>query len=115
MATTTRNKRRQIAEEAERQRLAQEEENDTDSDYEDNLPEQEQETSDQTISDDDVENVINIIDDDAETDTGINEKISKKSNKIRRPKTSWIWNFFKVAENNTKVICQFESCEKVLK
>jgi hypothetical protein len=114
MATTTRSKRRQIAEEAERQRLAQEED-DTDSDYEDNLSEQEQETSDQTISDDDVEKVINIIDDDAETDTGINEKISKKSNKIRRPKTSWIWNFFKVAEDNTKVICQFESCEKVLK
>jgi hypothetical protein len=44
MATTTRNKCRQIAEEAERQRLAQEEENDTDSDYEDSLSEQEQET-----------------------------------------------------------------------
>ena len=44
MATTTRSKCRQIAEEAERQRLAQEEENNTDSDYEDNLSEQEQET-----------------------------------------------------------------------
>ena len=116
MATTTRRKHRQIAEEAERQRLAQEEEeeNETDSDYEDSLSEQE--TSEQTISDNDVENIINIIDDDAETNTDINEKISKKSNKIRRPKTSWIWNFFKGAdEDNTKVICQFEGCGKVLK
>ena len=39
MATTTRSKHRQITEEAERQRLAQEEENESDSDYEDNLSE----------------------------------------------------------------------------
>ena len=41
MATITRSKCRQIAEEAERQKLVQEKENDTDSDYENNLSEQE--------------------------------------------------------------------------
>ncbi|CAB4415522.1 unnamed protein product [Rhizophagus irregularis] len=116
MATTTRSKRRQLVEETERQKLVQEEENDTGSDYEDSLYELEQETSsDQTISDnDDIDDVINVTDGDA--DIGINENISKRRKpKTTRPKSSWIWKFFKETENNTKVICQIEGCGKILK
>ncbi|CAI2174824.1 7618_t:CDS:1, partial [Funneliformis geosporum] len=43
MATTTRNKHKQLAKEVERQRLVQEEGDDTDSDYKSNLSESEQE------------------------------------------------------------------------
>jgi hypothetical protein len=117
MATTTRSKHRQLAEKAEKQKLAQEEESDTDdSDYNANLSELEQETSDQTISDKEVVDVINIIDEN-NADTGINERISKKKphNKITRPKTSWIWKFFKETENSANVTCQIEGCEKILK
>src|SRR5437868_2172472 len=65
MATTTRNKHRQLAKEAERQKLAQEEESDTDSDYKaTNSSKSEEAASDQTISDNDV---INISDDDDDT------------------------------------------------
>ena len=115
MATTTRSKHRQLAEKAGKQRLAQEEESDTDdSDYNANSSESEQESSDQTISDN---GVINIIDEN-DADTGINERISKKRkprSKITRPKTSWIWKFFKEIENSANVICQIEGCEKMLK
>ena len=113
MATTIRSKHKQLAKEAERQQFSQEDENNTDSDYEDSL----QETSDQTISDNDVVDVINVADDE-DADTVINENISKKRNlpnKITRPKTSWIWKFFKETEDNTKVICQFKGCGKILK
>jgi hypothetical protein len=113
MATTTRSKRKQLAEEAERQRFSQEDEDSTDSDYEDNL----QETSDQTISDNDIVDVINVADDE-DADTGINENISTKRkppSKITRPKTSWIWKFFKETEDNTKVVCQIEGCGKMFK
>ncbi len=41
MATTTRSKHKQLVKEAENQRLVQEEENDTDSDYKTNLSESE--------------------------------------------------------------------------
>ena len=78
MATTTRSKHKQLVKEAENQRLVQEEENDTDSDYKTNLSESEQEASDQTISDNDVVDVINITDDDADTGIDINENILKK-------------------------------------
>ncbi|CAI2174974.1 12971_t:CDS:1, partial [Funneliformis geosporum] len=91
MATTTRNKHKQLAKEVERQRLVQEEGDDTDSDYKSNLSESEQEASDQTISDNDVVDVINITDDN-DANTSIIEDILKKRkppNKITRPKTSW--------------------------
>lgn len=116
MATTTRNKHRQLVEEAERQKLSQEEESDTDSDY--NSSKSEQEASDQTISDNDRIDVIDITDDDDDADIGINENVSKKrkpSNKITRPKSSWVWKFFKGTEDGTKVICLINGCEKMLK
>ena len=79
MATTIRSKYKQLVKEAENQRLVQEEENDTDSDYRTNLSESEQEASDQTISDNDVVDVTDITDyNDAET--SINENILKKEN-----------------------------------
>src|SRR6266542_786814 len=115
MATTTRSKHKQLVKEAENQRLVQEEENDTDSDYKTNLSESEQEASDQTISDD----VVDVIDitDNNDAETSINENILKKRkpfSKFTRPKTSWVWNFFKEIEDSAKVICQIESCEKIL-
>ena len=117
MATTTRNKHRQLAKEAESQKLAQEEENDTDSDYKaTNSSNSDQEAIDQTISDNDRTDVINISDGDDDAD--INENVSKKRkppNKITRPKTSWIWKFFKATEDGTKAICLIEGCEKMLK
>ena len=96
---------KQLVKEAENQRLVQEEENNTDSDYRTNLSESEQEASDQTISDNDA-------------GTSINENILKKrkpSSKFTRPKTSWVWSFFKEIEDGVKVICQIEGCEKILK
>src|SRR3954464_6384581 len=73
--------------------------------------------SDQTISDnDETVDVIDIIDD-RETDTDINKRFFSKKrkppNKITRPRTSWIWKFFKETEDNAKVICQIEGCEKM--
>ncbi|CAI2201758.1 19042_t:CDS:1, partial [Funneliformis geosporum] len=82
-----------------------------------NLSESEQEASDQTISDNDVVDVINITDDN-DANTSIIEDILKKRkppNKITRPKTSWVWKFFKETEDSAKVICQIEGCEKILK
>jgi hypothetical protein len=110
MATTTRRRHRQIAEETERQQLAQEKENDTDPDYEETISEPEEE-SDKTMSDN---NVIDISDD-KETDIErFSPKKRKPPSKITRPRTSWIWKFFKVTEDNTKVICQIEGCGKIL-
>ena len=77
MATTIRSKYKQLVKEAENQRLVQEEENDTDSDYRTNLSESEQEASDQTISDNDVVDVTDITDDN-DARTSINENILKK-------------------------------------
>jgi len=117
MATTIRSKHKQLVKEAENQRLVQEEENDTNSDYRTNLSKSEQEASDQTISDNDVVDVIDITDDN-DAGTSINENILKKrkpSSKFTRPKTSWVWNFFKEIEDGAKVICQIEGCEKILK
>ena len=103
MAANTRSKYRQIAEE---------EENDTDPDYEDVSSESEEGISDQTVSDNDIVDVI----DDEGTDININERVSpkKRNPAIRtRPKTSWIWNFFKETEDKAKVICQIEGCRKI--
>ncbi|CAB5215823.1 unnamed protein product [Rhizophagus irregularis] len=106
MATTMRNKHKQLAKKAERQILVQEEEK--------------EEASDQTISDNSDNDVINISDDndDDDADIGINENVPKKRkppSKITRPKTSWVWNFFRETEDGSKVICQIEGCEKMLK
>src|SRR6266511_4546411 len=104
MATTTRSKHKQLVKEAENQRLVQEEENDTDSDYKTNLSESEQEASDQTISDNDVVDVIDITDDN-NAETSINENILKKRkpfSKFTRLKTSWVWYFFKKIEECVK-------------
>ncbi|GBB86714.1 hypothetical protein RclHR1_01310010 [Rhizophagus clarus] len=118
MATTTRNKHRQLAKEAERQILVQEEESDTDSDYKaTNSSKSEEEASDQTISDNDVINISNDNDDD-DADISINENVSKKRkppSKIIKPKTSWVWKFFRETEDGSKVICLIEGCEKMLK
>ncbi|PKK34602.1 hypothetical protein RhiirC2_859412, partial [Rhizophagus irregularis] len=101
MATTTRNKHKQLAKEAERQILVQEEESAT------NSSKSKEEASDQTISDNSDNDVINIFDDndDDDADIGINENIPKKrkpSSKITRPKTSWVWNFFRETEDGSK-------------
>ena len=90
MAITTRSKHKQLVKEVENQRLIQEEENDTNSNYKTNLSESEQEASDQTISDNDVVDVINITDDN-DAKTSINENILKKRksfSKFTRFKTS---------------------------
>ena len=45
------------------------------------------------------------------------EKLSKKRkppSKNTRPRTSWVWKFFELNEDNTKAICQIEGCEKSL-
>ncbi|PKK57820.1 hypothetical protein RhiirC2_824783 [Rhizophagus irregularis] len=95
MATTTRNKHKQLAKEAEKQILVQEEESDADSDYKaTNSSKSEEEASDQTISDNSDNDVINISEDndDDDADIGINENVPKKRkppSKITRPKTSW--------------------------
>ncbi|PKC53973.1 hypothetical protein RhiirA1_543031 [Rhizophagus irregularis] len=74
-----------------------------------------EEASDQTISDNsDNDDVINISDDNDvdNADIGINENVSKKRkppSKITRPKTSWVWNFFRETEDGSKVIYQIES------
>ncbi|PKY30883.1 hypothetical protein RhiirB3_448191 [Rhizophagus irregularis] len=66
-----------------------------------------EEASDQTISDNsDNDDVINISDDNDvdNADIGINENVSKKRkppSKITRPKTSWVWNFFRETEDGT--------------
>lgn len=103
MATTTRSKHKQI----ERRNLSQENESDNDPDFSSS----ESEESDQTVSD---SGVINITDDEEETNI---ERFSpekrKPPSKSTRPRTSWIWKFFKETEDKTKIICQIEGCGKV--
>ncbi|CAB4410475.1 unnamed protein product [Rhizophagus irregularis] len=41
-------------------------------------------------------------------------KQQKASTKIRRPKTSWVWQFFELNKDNTKAVCQISGCEKML-
>lgn len=97
-----------MAEEATRQRLEEQEESEVDPDYE-NISEPEQGSSDQTISENDVVDV--------EANVDINERFSSKKrkppSKNTRPKTSWIWKFFKETEGNSKVICEIEGCGKI--
>jgi len=62
------------------------------------------------MSDSDVNDII----DDEETNIErFSPKKRKPPSRITRPKTSWIWKFFKETEDNTKVICQIEGCEKI--
>jgi len=134
MATTTRNKHKKILEEAEAAReenLTQKEltESESDSDYEaetsqltltegsENDSNGEAEDSSHVILQDiTISDVSDIIMDDLETDfLEINKKSKRKPpTKITRPKTSWVWRFFKFNEDNTKVICQIKGCGKML-
>src|ERR1043165_1212154 len=133
MATTTRRKHKQMAEEAERQKLihkktekteeietneeeierieeTSERENDPDYEVESDILSEgsyEEEVSYCIISDNE----------NNENNEETSEKLSKKRkppSKNTRPRTSWVWKFFKLNEDNTKTICQIEGCEKSL-
>lgn len=126
MATTTRSKYRQMIKEVEveEENLVQEitkkitEESESDSDYDNEADNQSenshvtvQEISDNTISD--ISDIIIV------EDAEINKKSSSKKErkpptKITKPKTSWVWAFFKTNEDNSKTICQIEGCGKML-
>ncbi|GBC04350.1 hypothetical protein RclHR1_05630007 [Rhizophagus clarus] len=61
--------------------------------------------------------IYNITIDDIETEfLEINQqsKQHKAPTKIRRPKTSWVWQFFELNRDNTKAVCQISGCEKML-
>jgi len=127
MATTTRNKHKQMLKEAEEtaareknlvQETTDESEADTSYEYDDSgiLSDKSfitiQESDDNVISDISELNII--INDDAEIDK--QPLLNKEKNpptKITKPKTSWIWRFFQFNEDSTKVICQINGCEKV--
>ncbi len=122
MATTTRNKHKQMlkeAEEAEREKsLVQEttDESESDSSY---LFESDksfitiQEIDENIISDISELNII--IDDSIEiNEQPLLKKERKPPSRITKPKTSWVWKFFKLNEDNTKTICQINGCEKML-
>ncbi|CAB5349854.1 unnamed protein product [Rhizophagus irregularis] len=113
MATTTRSKHKQMeqmAKEAvvEKENLAQDviEESEDDSVYE-------VETSHLTIEES--ENDPDYEAKDTEyLEISKQSKQQKASTKIRRPKTSWVWQFFELNKDNTKAICQISGCEKML-
>ena len=125
MATTTRNKYKQMLKEAEEavaeennlvQEATDESENDSNYDETDILSETSfvtiQEISDNTVSD---ISDLNIIDNDIEINKQfLSKKERKPPTKITRPKTSWVWKFFQLNEDNTKTICQISGCEKML-
>jgi hypothetical protein len=126
MATTTRSKYKQMAKEAEEARETQEviEESENDSDYKaeiSHLTIQESESDfvyeaeDSHIMIQDI-TISDISTDDLRTEfLEINKKPEKKPpTKITRPKTSWVWKFFKLNEDNTKATCQISGCEKKL-
>ena len=130
MATTTRNKYKQMLKEAEEavaeennlvQEATDESENDSNYDETDILSETSfvtiQEISDNTVSDISDLNIsdLNIIDNDIEINKQfLSKKEKKPPTKITRPKTSWVWKFFQLNEDNTKTICQISGCEKML-
>src|ERR1051325_2975014 len=123
MATTTRNKHKQMLKEAEEaaareknlvQEITDESEHDTSYEYESGILSEKsfvtiQETDDNTISDISELNII--INDDAEVQPLLKE--SKAPAKATRPKTSWVWKFFQFNEDNTKTICQINGCKKM--
>ena len=109
MATTTQRKLKQV----EIQQLVQENNSDSDPDYEDVSSISEQE-SDKTVSD--TSGIIINVQDDDDDVTNI-ERFSPEKRKPpiknTKPRTSWIWNFFKKTEDDTKLICQIEGCGKI--
>jgi hypothetical protein len=118
MATTTRNKHRQMLKEMEEgESLAQEVEkgSETDSDYDDETDVL-SEKSCVTIQENTISDMSDIIIiDDTETNIQTSSKKKRKPpTKVTKPKTSWVWKFFKFNENNTKVICQISGCERML-
>jgi hypothetical protein len=139
MATNTRSKRKQMeqmAKEAEvvKENLAQdaiEEKSENDSDYDaetSHLTIQESEIDSNYEADDSHEllqdittlstDISNIILDDIEAEFLEISKQSKQQRKpqikTRRPKTSWVWKFFELNEDNTKATCQISGCNKML-
>ncbi|CAB4489292.1 unnamed protein product [Rhizophagus irregularis] len=137
MATTTRSKHKQIeqmAKEAvvEKENLAQDviEESEDDSVYEvetshltieesENDPDYEAKDSHVLLQDITTlsADISNITIDDIEAEyleISKQSKQQKASTKIRRPKTSWVWQFFELNKDNTKAICQISGCEKML-
>src|SRR5947199_13715 len=126
MATTTRSKRKQMLKEAEEaaaretnlmQETTDKNEADTSYEYESRILSDKssitiQESDDNVISD--ISGLSIIIYDDAKIDKQpLLDKERKLPTKITKPKTSWIWRFFQFNEDNTKVICQINGCEKV--
>ncbi|GES76109.1 zinc finger BED domain-containing protein 1-like [Rhizophagus clarus] len=138
MATTTRSKRKQMeqmAEEAtvEKENIAQDviEESEDDSIHEvetshltiqdesENDPDYEAKDSHVLLQDITTlsADIYNITIDDIEAEFfEINQqsKQHKAPTKIRRPKTSWVWQFFELNRDNTKAVCQISGCEKML-
>jgi hypothetical protein len=149
MATTTRRKHKQMAEEAERQKLVHkkaEEIGTSEGETEriEGTSEREKERIEETIRNEieridetseseidpdyevgsDIlsegsyeEEVSYCIISDEEDGENNEEKLLKKRkppSKNTRPRTSWVWKFFKLNEDNTKAICQIEGCEKSL-
>ncbi|GES76347.1 zinc finger BED domain-containing protein 1-like [Rhizophagus clarus] len=138
MATTTRSKHKQMeqmAEEAtvEKENLAQDviEESENDSIHEvetshltiqdesENDPDYEAKDSHVLLQDITTlsADIYNITIDDIEAEfLEINQhsKQHKAPTKIRRPKTSWVWQFFELNRDNTKAVCQISGCEKML-
>jgi len=117
MATTTRSKYKKMVKEAETREkdLAQEvvevieeSENDlNDSDFE----AEKSHTTIQEISDISISSISDIV-----FDSEINRQSEKRKppTKITKPKTSWVWKFFILNEDNTKAICQISGCETML-
>jgi hypothetical protein len=141
MATTTRSKRKQMEQMAKEAEVAKEnsaqdviEESENNSDYDAETSEashliiQESEIDSDYEADDshvllqDITtlstDISNIIIDDLEAEFLEISKQSKQPRrpptKIRRPKTSWVWKFFELNKDNTKVICQISGCNKML-
>ncbi|CAB4474016.1 unnamed protein product [Rhizophagus irregularis] len=129
MATTTRNKHKQILKEAEEaaakerssvQEIADESENDSSYLYESEILLEKsfitiQEINDNTISDASISDLNIIINDEVEVNKhSLLMKERKPPSKITKPKTSWVWKFFQFNDDNTKTICQINGCEKML-
>jgi hypothetical protein len=60
-----------------------------------------------------VTDILDIVVDD-DTEKSLSKKERKPPSKTTKPKSSWIWKFFKLNEDNTKVICQIGGCDKTL-
>jgi hypothetical protein len=137
MATTTRSKRKQMeqmAKEAEavKENLAQDVIEESENDYDTEIshitiqegsetdPDYETENSHELLQDvttlsSDFSNII--IDDINAEFLGIDKQSKQPERpptKTRRPKTSWVWKFFVLDNDNVKAICQISGCNKML-